>query len=372
MTPLSLSYLLIGALAMLFPILLIFGKREVLMAQWALTADLTLFAISMVLYSTLFNTFLQGEYLLVILFFIFSLSTPLMTYAALHVLLNPRGIERLPAWLVAPPVLLAVLLIASVIMGGGDMYQLWISRGAVHDAGLFYPASNRYNIIVGTHYYLFWAVLMYEIIYVIISGVRQLRTYRRLLAEYYAASSHSVRELRGCYYGLLLMALAIGLSYAIYPFNVIRPTWVAWLTLAIEGGLSAFIGWNVNHIHYGAERLPHGGRIAAGHSGSIASARRIVAYIEQPKVYLDPDLSVPLLAHSLHLAEDDIIDAVHRVQGTSFGEYIEGLRIDHAVHLMGEQPWDLASPTDRTRLAHLCGYLDAEAFAAAYSRLVEK
>ena len=72
MTPIALIYFLMGLSALYWPFVTLFFKRRVLGAQWLIMAALLTMGLSVIIYSTFFNSFLKGEYLLVILFMILS------------------------------------------------------------------------------------------------------------------------------------------------------------------------------------------------------------------------------------------------------------------------------------------------------------
>lgn len=366
MTTATLCYLIVGALAILWPLAIILLRREVLLAQWLMCGALLFFALSMILYSTLFNNFLKGEYLLVILFFIFALATPPVTYVAIKRLMSPVGVTRVAMRLVLPPAVLAVLLAASVAVGGSDMYLQWIERGADAEAGFFYAGSWRYNVIVVAHFYLFTAVLIYEMAYMLAVGIRQMHKYRLLLADYYAPSSQLDAPVRHTYVGILMLSVAITISYLLFPFNVSRPDWVAIVTALFEGAVVLMVGWNVYAINVGVERLPLQGHKARARTDLKSAALQLVKHMEQEQTYLNPDLSVPMLADELHMTEDDVIDGIHLVQGLTFGDYLDSLRVDHAIRLLSGRTWQLDNPEQLRILAHSSGYLEVDDMQKAF------
>ena len=93
----------------------------------------------------------------------------------------------------------------------------------------------------------------------------------------------------------------------------------------------------------------------------------------ESKSFLNPDLSVYLLADHFRVSEDEIIDAVHRTQGISFSEYIDSLRIEHAIELLNEQKelFHTDDPDDMSRLAHQCGYLERLTFEHSFQKITQ-
>ena len=362
---------MVGVASLLWPMVLFLHKRHVLGAQWLLAAAMTLFGIALILYSTLFNNFRRGEYLLVLLFMLFGLVAPPLVYVALVVLTRPQGVSLRARGVFLPPLLMWALLGLSVAVGGADMYRLWIVRGAEGDAGQFFSGSWRYNTIVLVHYYLFWAALLAETLVLGVAAVRMLRRYRTMLSEYYTDPRNDDRAIRRLTLGLTVTDLLLVASYSLFPFNCWRPVWVAASVAAVQVAGLLYAGWHMYHLGRGAEQLsqPRGHQLAARDSRALAL--RITEHIERHQAFLNPYLSVPMLAQELHLTEDDIIDAVHRLHGTTFGDYVNGLRIEHAVRLMADLPAE-ADPSQLDLLAHRCGYSDAETFSRAYAAVMQQ
>ena len=101
--------------------------------------------------------------------------------------------------------------------------------------------------------------------------------------------------------------------------------------------------------------------------------RDLTDYVTDSKAFLNPDLSVYLLADHFRVSEDEIIDAVHRTHGITFSEYIDTLRIEHAISLMNEQGdhYHTDDPDDMTRLAHQCGYLERSRFESSFQKIMQ-
>ena len=104
-----------------------------------------------------------------------------------------------------------------------------------------------------------------------------------------------------------------------------------------------------------------------------ALGSKLTEYVVDSKAFLDPDLSVFILADHFHVSEDDIIDAVHSTYETNFAEYIDILRIEYATTLLDEQGrlYRTDDPDDLSRLAHKCGYLDREKFENAFQKIMQ-
>ena len=82
MTPISWIYFLLGLSSLYWPFVTLLFKRRVLGAQWLIMSALMSMSLAVIIYSTFFNSFLKGEFLLVIIFMVLSMFTPPLIQAA--------------------------------------------------------------------------------------------------------------------------------------------------------------------------------------------------------------------------------------------------------------------------------------------------
>ena len=99
-------------------------------------------------------------------------------------------------------------------------------------------------------------------------------------------------------------------------------------------------------------------------------ARQIEEYVEKHRAFLNPDLSVFLLAEHFHTSEDDIIDAIHFAQGIPFGDYIDALRVQYALSLLVANPQEKGNADALIQVAHQSGYLTFDALEKAWQRVM--
>ena len=362
MTPISLIYFLLGLSALYWPIVTLLFKRRVIGAQWLIMSALTAMGLSVIIYSTFFNNFLKGEYLLVIIFMVLSMFTPPLIQAAVSNL-TERGdsrplLARLNV-LVAPAIFLLVMMAASIIIGGADMYRLWIERGSEGIAHRFYEGSWRYNLIVAVHYYLYWFLIVAETTFVGIYSLVRINRFSRMLDEYYSVNRVHRADLLGTYLFVAFNCFFVVFSYITYPFNTPRPVLGVAVGVSLQAVVMFFIG-------YYAFRTPMSVEL-------LSEMMFLSEYMEESKAYLNPDLSVFLLAEHFRVSEDDIIDAVHKLHGTSFADYVDSLRIERAVNLLENQKnlYHADDPDDVTRLAHQCGYLERSKFENSFHKIMQ-
>ena len=370
MTPTALTYLVLGLSILFWPLATVLTRRRMLGAQWLLLAAMLMFGIAFILYSCLFNSFLRGEYLLLVLYMTFALFTPPVAVSATALLTRPDGATRLSRAAVIPAVATAALMLACFFIGGADMYRLWINRGTLGEADLLFDNSWRYNVIVSVHYYLFSAVLSLEILFLALYSIVHLHRYNRILAEYYTSDLHRVARHRTLYATILLISLLLVALTVRYPLNTPRPLSVTVAQSIVIGIASFFIGLAMYRIDYSAETLGHQLRTNPHplRHDLAALGRQITAYIES-SAYTNPDLSVFYLASHFHVSQDQVVDAIHRLHGTSFADYLDTLRIEHAATLLSH----LSHPDDPqalSRIAHQCGYNTPEALETAFEKIM--
>lgn len=370
MTPIAFIYLMLGVVSLLWPLALLFFRRQVLSAQWLMAIALFFLAISFILYSCLFNVFLKGEYLLVILFMIFSMLAPPCAILAVTVLTNPQGIGRPLRGAFIPVGIMAFLLALSVIIGGPDMYRLWIEHGANGDAHIFFPNSWRYNTIVIVHYYLFSIVLTLEAVMLAAYTIARLRRYKKTIREYYTPDSQRIVPGSILFAATAILGICVTVSLMVYPFNAPRPVNVTLLLCIVEGVAISILGYRIYRLNYGAEMLAY----QISHSthrlrkNLSLLGKEISGYVEEGG-YLDPDLSVFNLASRFKVSQDQVVDAIHKAHGVSFADYVDALRVEHASSLLSAAD-SQDNPDTLASIAHQCGYLNVESLQKAYRKVM--
>lgn len=378
MTPIALIYFLLGLSALYWPFVTLFFKRRVLGAQWLIMSALMAMGLSVILYSTFFNSFLKGEYLLVVMFMVLSMFTPPLILAAVTNLTDTGEkrplLSRLNV-LIIPAVVVVILMTVSIIIGGSDMYRLWIQRGAEGIAHHFYAGSWRYNLIVVVHYYLYWLLIVAETTFVGTYSVIRINRFSRLLDEYYSVNRIHRADLLGTYLFVALNCFFVVFSYVMYPFNSPRPVVGTAFGSALQAVVMFMIGYFAFRTPIGVEMLNEKKQrlMERPRRDMTFLGRNLTEYVTDNKAFLNPDLSVFLLADHFRVSEDEIIDAVHRMHGTSFAEYIDSLRIEHAITLLNEKEsnYHLDDPDDLSRLAHQCGYLDRATFERSFLKITQ-
>lgn len=371
MTPVALTYLILGLVTLFWPITTMIFKRRVLDAQWLSMTSLLTMSISVIIYSTFFNNFLKGEYLLVCIFMVLSMITPALIQAFVTALTNPTGVPIRARILILPAVIVTFFMALSVIIGGADMYRLWIQRGADGIAHIFFADSWRYNLIVAVHYYLYWIVIVLEVTFVAFYCIHHVTRFNRQLGEYYTVDRVRQADLRMIYITVAANCICVGLSYIIFPFNVPRPVAALIPGCLVQGVIMFLIGYYTYRLPVGAELLNERVKRSPRRSSHDTAwlGGELTKYIEKQQAYKNTDLSVFMLADRFRVSQDEVIDAIHSLHGTTFGEYIDSLRIEHSLSLLRE--CNLDDPYDVGRVAHQCGYLTGEAYMHSFERVMQ-
>lgn len=374
MTPVALTYFLLGLSALLWPVALLLLRRYVLDAQWMIAAAMALLGTSLILYSTLFNHFLNAEYILVVLYMVTALATPPTTLLAVHALTRTEGLGRMIRLVFIPTLLTALALALSVAAGGADMYRAWIDSGVRGQSHIFFEGRLRYNIIVFVHFYLFSVILALQTLAMALYTALQFRRYLRILREYLPSDRHRTLVSHSYLISILLLAILFSASLILFPLNTPRML-LPVILLAIPQALAiALLGFNTYNLHHGAEIL--GRRISQTSTSprlrrDPVSLDRAIALHLQQGAYLDPHLSVFTLAEHFHVSQDQIVDSVHRLHGAPFADFVDSHRIDHLLHLLDTHsaPPD-ATGYQLTLLAHQCGFPDAQSLLSAWRHIM--
>lgn len=364
MTPISFGLTLLGLVTLFWPFATLFFKRQVLDAQWLIMLALTLVALTFFLLGSFFNTFLSGEYLIQLLFFVIILVTPPVIYFALSVLTRPQPSVRSIRLFLLPSLFTVALMVFSVSIDGADSYRLWLSRAAEGAPGAFTSDGWCYNLVVFVNFYLFWTVFAFECIFIIFNGVRQFFHFKRINSEYYTSDRFHSLHLKGIYIAANAGLFVVLVSQITNPFDA-QHLHLFVLTYALPLGIITFyIGRTAYRLNNSAESMPVR---SLARRDSAALARQVVDYVEKQQAYLNPDLSVFLLAEQLHISEDAVIDAIHHSQGIPFADYIDSLRIEHAFALIPDDT--VATDEQISCIAHQCGFLSSDAFLQAYRKV---
>ena len=355
MTTISLIYLILGLTLLFWPLATLLVKRHVLGAQWMEMMALAMTGLSIIVYSCLFNTFLNREYMLVIMWMVLALFAPPMSGVAMASLSRRGGVTRKVRshFIIAAVVTLLILL--SVIVGGKPIYLTWIGRSAGGGTHIFYPDSWRYDLIVAVQHYLFSATLVGELMFTAVYSYIRLRRLNKILGEYYASSTTRTRSITAIYVCIIVLCLMVALTVTIYPFNMERPVWFVAATCGAATVAGLLLGGITYFSNYGVERFSREHTIGRTGGDPAKVGRALCEYIEK-EGFINPDLTVFDLATRFRLSQDDVVDIIHRLHGMTFSRYVDSLRVERANTIILSENPNIDDAETLARLAHRCGY----------------
>ena len=364
------GYLIEGLTLLGFVVALLLVRRRVMATQWVIAASMFLYAVSALLKSCLYNNFLQGEYFLGVLYECFSLLVMPVLTVGTWLLVRTDGAPSMARKTLLPALAAMALIVADVALVGDDAYQAWLIRGPLSQ---WHPDAAHPSLAI-VCFWLYWAVLLTYVVLYLRHTVRWLHDFRRRMDRLYADSQFPASRLRA-----LLVVAALAASLLVVRDALPLVAWpsehlVFALTL-LQNLLMAAVGHLVYNLSYGAERLPHPVQPMPRRSqrDMAAFGAQLSRHIEQEQAYLDPDLSVFMLAKQYGVSEDDVVDALHMLHGTDFATYIDKLRIEHLTRLLLSEPTpSLDDPDQLDRLAHRCGYLGSAPMLRAFEHIMQQ
>ena len=352
-------YLIAGLALLVWPLATLFFKRHVLDAQWLQMMALTLTGLSIIVFSCLFNNFLNHEYVLVLLWMILALTAPPLSGMAMASLTRQSGVSRKVRGHFFIAIIMTALLIISEIIAGKPIYMLWIQRSGEGTTHLFYPASWRYNLIVAVHHYLFTVVLIGELLFSAIYALVRIRNLHRLLGEYYTTNNKRRTIINTTYLCIFAICLMVALTVGLFPFNVDRPVWFVAVTCTLTL-LAGFTHGGLCYMsNYGVERFSREHSIGRTGGDPARIGRTMCEYIEK-EGFRNPDLTVFDLASRYKLSQDDVVDIIHRLHGMTFSDYVDSVRVECANNIIMTENPRLDDIETLSRLAHRCGYSTSE------------
>lgn len=188
--------------------------------------------------------------------------------------------------------------------------------------------------------------LCVQIAAVLVASAIEVKRYNKLSAEYY--DTDDATEVPGQMLLLLTVATIVSAVLMILPDGIRfhEPITIT-LTLFVTGLLYLF-GANADKLGQQppvseeaireAEEAGNGGKKTSTEAGSTANEanRKLLQTVIDEKMYLDPTLSLISLAEKLHTNRTYLSNSIHACYNQNFSDFINHLRISHAVKLMKE------------------------------------
>lgn len=189
-------------------------------------------------------------------------------------------------------------------------------------------------------------VFAIEVIATVVIGSMMIRRYDRMVDEFYAdTDDKSMRNIQSILYLLLTIAV---LSFIVNIIGRARFTdhkIILATTSLMFSALLFAIGYQGLHRHFSIidmrinkEQVSNDDSAALKDAVNRSMTERIIALVENDKIYLQPDLKLDDVAQMMHTNRTYIYQAVNQQMGISFNEFINRYRIAHAKRLMASDP----------------------------------
>ena len=189
-------------------------------------------------------------------------------------------------------------------------------------------------------------VFAIEVIATVVIGSMMIRRYDRMVDEFYAdTDDKSMRNIQSILYLVLTIAI---LSFIVNIIGRARFTdheIILTTTSLMFSALLFAIGYQGLHRHFSIidmrtnkEQVSNDDSAALKDAVNRSMTERIIALVENDKIYLQPDLKLDDLAQMMHTNRTYIYQAVNQQMGISFNEFINRYRIAHAKRLMASDP----------------------------------
>lgn len=189
-------------------------------------------------------------------------------------------------------------------------------------------------------------VFAIEVIATVVIGSMMIRRYDRMVDEFYAdTDDKSMRNIQSILYLVLTIAV---LSFIVNIIGRARFTdheIILTTTSLMFSALLFAIGYEGLHRHFSIidmrtnkEQVSNDDSAALKDAVNYSMTERIIALVENDKIYLQPDLKLDDLAQMMHTNRTYIYQAVNQQMGISFNEFINRYRIAHAKRLMASDP----------------------------------
>lgn len=189
-------------------------------------------------------------------------------------------------------------------------------------------------------------VFAIEVIATVVIGSMMIRRYDRMVDEFYAdTDDKSMRNIQSILYLVLTISV---LSFIVNIIGRARFTdheIILTTTSLMFSALLFAIGYEGLHRHFSIidmrtnkEQVSNDDSAALKDAVNRSMTERIIALVENDKIYLQPDLKLDDLAQMMHTNRTYIYQAVNQQMGISFNEFINRYRIAHAKRLMASDP----------------------------------
>ena len=270
-----------------------------------------------------------------------------------------------------PAIIYAALLLSANIFMNGDEKCAFVANEVLGQS-INTQSSFAYDWMVILVKRVFGIFITVEGILVMIYGEFRLTVYIHLLEQYHKQTgSMGIKKVYGIHV-LTLVVASLFLFMAIIPLSdASEMIWFLGIVLFIELLMVSLIITYVIRIEYSAEDLyamMENNTTKPGNTGAVVSStptkvsspvindepiepsatqeplpsliERIDAAMMQDNLFLDPDLSIVMLAEKVGTNRTYVSKVIKDTKCCNFSDYVNRFRIDYAVELMKKTPKD--------------------------------
>ena len=247
-------------------------------------------------------------------------------------------------WLMLLPGLLAIMATGTgYILMTDEEDRMFVHNYLYHNSQTELTDMALFQAYIRQFCKLVFAI---EVIATVVIGSMMIRRYDRMVDEFYAdTDDKSMRNIQSILYLVLTIAI---LSFIVNIIGRARFTdheIILTTTSLMFSALLFAIGYEGLHRHFSIidmrtnkEQVSNDDSAALKDAVNRSMTERIIALVENDKIYLQPDLKLDDLAQMMHTNRTYIYQAVNQQMGISFNEFINRYRIAHAKRLMASDP----------------------------------
>lgn len=372
------SYILFLPMAasLVWPVAISLFKRKTTHAQSVFSVMFGVEAIVIGMYAILYRhrsgMMLVYDYL----FEVISITVPILYFLATCTLTEARGVHRHQRLAMIPAHVFFVLLTIGVLWLGRTDYEHLCQCKFMGDYS-FHSGDAAYNYMLVCNVWLYDLLLLVFITVIPSLASHKMRVFTVRYDSFYRGHRFSMPTLRTRQLTVLTWA-AVLLFVTFQVFLLVRPDGHI-IVLSVMSVLLSVVqflrGRCVYSFNTDAAQLALLVRKDIGAAQHIernqpqqlrATGLVICRYIED-EGYADPSLSVDGLAVLFRLSPDAVVDSVYRQQGMPVAEYIDTVRVEHAIKDLGDPS---VSDDDLERIAIACGFSDAGMLQEAFVKAV--
>ena len=247
-------------------------------------------------------------------------------------------------WLMLLPGLLAIMATGTgYILMTDEEDRMFVHNYLYHNSQTGLTDMALFQAYIRQFCKLVFAI---EVIATVVIGSMMIRRYDRMVDEFYAdTDDKSMRNIQSILYLVLTIAV---LSFIVNIIGRARFTdheIILTTTSLMFSALLFAIGYEGLHRHFSIidmrtnkEQVSNDDSAALKDAVNRSMTERIIALVENDKIYLQPDLKLDDVAQMMHTNRTYIYQAVNQQMGISFNEFINRYRIAHAKRLMASDP----------------------------------